>query len=152
GLDQVALVVGLEALDGQPDLAGQLGQPVHDLVQVLGAVVAGVAAAQRAQVGPVQDQHQRPLAGHGPGLHAGAFKDLMAATRTWRSGAATTSGWPGRRSRTRRRPPRCFLSVAMAARTWSGSRRTPPTGRPRAASSRAGPPARPGRAAQSAPT
>ena len=75
GLDQLALVVRLEVLDGQAAALGLAGGGGHVVVEGVGAVDLGLPVAQQVQVRPREEQDDGPLDHVGSVRQAGTVDD-----------------------------------------------------------------------------
>src|SRR5687768_5981543 len=112
-IDQGALVVRLEEVDLQPELAGSPLDAGVDLVERLVAVDLRLARPHEVQVRSLEHQHAR----HPPAFAASI---AVAASTTSSSGTSLRTSTPSAVGSTqRRRPPACFLSVARWRSTSS---------------------------------
>ena len=112
-IDEGALVVRLEEVDGQAQLPGPCRDPGMDLVERLVAVDLGLAGPHEVEVRTLEDED----AGH-VALPAASIEPAAAATTSSAMSAWTST--PSAVGRTqRRRPPVCFLSVARWPSTSS---------------------------------
>src|ERR671919_367946 len=114
GVDEVALGVGLEVLQVEPGGVGGLAHGGHVVVEGLAPVDPGLPLAQQVEVGPAENQDDRPPAAVAHVAHVD--EPIRSSTaRAVPGSTPVTTSTPCGPSRTNVSPSTAFLSRAINA-------------------------------------